>query len=318
MTAYKMMIRLGTGSALLASLLGCAHSPAQGEASARPRTCLVLSVGGAKAIAEIGAVMALRDAGIQIDCIAGNSMGAVVSGLFATAPGENLLGRFRTFRDRYLAQTRKDVTDAGFEGGLVGALIVAVTGGAALPLLAAVGVGSLVGAGNIERRDRDRMVRVLDDQFQGVAIENLNIPYVTFYQQQEGDGLRIMEARKGNLARSIGRSIANPFVFENLDVRTQRQLDPGSDRLSAVPVEDTCRVFPGHRLIAINVTDQPLMYSRAMTCPVEEVAIGVGHVDARALFSGDEQELERVVQIGRDAIRRLQAVAKARERRHVD
>ena len=44
---------------------------------------LVLSGGGAKGIAEIGAIQALEDNDIPIDYIAGTSMGAIVGGLYA-------------------------------------------------------------------------------------------------------------------------------------------------------------------------------------------------------------------------------------------
>lgn len=44
---------------------------------------LVLSGGGAKGIAEIGAIKALEENGIPIDCVAGTSMGAIVGSLYA-------------------------------------------------------------------------------------------------------------------------------------------------------------------------------------------------------------------------------------------
>ncbi len=57
--------------------------PAAPERS-RPRVALALSGGGARGIAHIGALRALEEAGIPIDGIAANSMGAVVGGVFAT------------------------------------------------------------------------------------------------------------------------------------------------------------------------------------------------------------------------------------------
>jgi NTE family protein len=49
-----------------------------------PRLALVLSGGGARGIAHIGALRALEEAGIPVDAIAANSMGAVVGGVYAT------------------------------------------------------------------------------------------------------------------------------------------------------------------------------------------------------------------------------------------
>lgn len=50
---------------------------------ARPRIGLALSGGGAKGLAHIGLLMAIDSAGINIDYVAGTSMGAVVGGLYA-------------------------------------------------------------------------------------------------------------------------------------------------------------------------------------------------------------------------------------------
>ena len=49
----------------------------------RPRLGVVLSGGGARGLAHIGVLQALDDAGIQIDAISGNSMGAIIGGLYA-------------------------------------------------------------------------------------------------------------------------------------------------------------------------------------------------------------------------------------------
>jgi len=55
------------------------------RARANPaRVALALSGGGARGIAHIGALRALEEAGIPVDAIAANSMGAVVGGVYAT------------------------------------------------------------------------------------------------------------------------------------------------------------------------------------------------------------------------------------------
>src|SRR5579863_2050192 len=117
-----------SAAALITLLLGCSHTPRKllHDRVAQPPTCAVLSVGNMKGIAEIGALMAMRDAGVHVDCIAGNSMGSLVAGLYATAPNENLVDRFRQFKDGYLSRTKDDKIG----GGLFGALLVgALTGG---------------------------------------------------------------------------------------------------------------------------------------------------------------------------------------------
>lgn len=51
--------------------------------SARPRVGVVLSGGGAKGTAHIGALRVLEEAGVPIDIIVGTSMGSIVGGLYA-------------------------------------------------------------------------------------------------------------------------------------------------------------------------------------------------------------------------------------------
>lgn len=56
---------------------------AHAEGNKRPKIGLVLSGGGAKGVAHIGALKVLEEAGIPIDYISGTSMGAIVGGLYA-------------------------------------------------------------------------------------------------------------------------------------------------------------------------------------------------------------------------------------------
>lgn len=50
----------------------------------RPKVGLVLSGGGAKGLAHIGALKVIEKSGVQIDYIAGTSMGAIIGGLYAS------------------------------------------------------------------------------------------------------------------------------------------------------------------------------------------------------------------------------------------
>ena len=286
-------------AALLVLLAGCGHGNGAGRADTRQPTCVVLSVGGAAAIAHVGALMALQEARVPIACIGGNSMGALVAGLYATAPEAPLPERFYAFAAGYRAETERDAAETGaLAGGLAALFAGALTGGAALPMLAAGASGFALGVDGTPKVDRDRVVLVLDRLFAGVTIESLALPYVTFYQQQRGEGLVMVDARSGNLAQAIGKSIANPFIFRNLDVVAAGQIDPGGDRVAMTPVHDACRVFPGRRIIALNVTGQPAFVGGASSCPLQEIMIHTGRVDGEAIFRGDRAELRRVVEIG--------------------
>jgi NTE family protein len=57
---------------------------AQEQVTERPKVGLVLSGGGAKGLAHIGALKIIEESGVQIDYIGGTSMGAIVGALYAS------------------------------------------------------------------------------------------------------------------------------------------------------------------------------------------------------------------------------------------
>jgi NTE family protein len=81
-TRVAVLIVLCLASAVVAAAQG---APAEARAETlQPRLALVLSGGGARGVAHVGALCALEDAGLPIDAIAGNSMGAIVGSLYAS------------------------------------------------------------------------------------------------------------------------------------------------------------------------------------------------------------------------------------------
>ncbi|MFH0996851.1 MAG: patatin-like phospholipase family protein [Pseudomonadota bacterium] len=74
---------LGTsGGTLGGTAGGSVGSTANG--AKRPKICLVLSGGGARGAAHVGVLKVLEEYRVPIDCIAGNSMGALVGAAYAT------------------------------------------------------------------------------------------------------------------------------------------------------------------------------------------------------------------------------------------
>jgi predicted acylesterase/phospholipase RssA len=189
---------------------------------------------------------------------------------------------------------------------VLGALIGAVAGeenGKKVAVAGAVlgaGAGAALGMKQTATVDRDRLVRVMDGVLRGARIEALPLKYVTSYQQRAGDGLVVVVARDGNVAEAVGRSIANPYIFSNLDVIAAGQVDPGADRASMTPVDEACRLFPDANLLAINVTSQPAFYRAEMRCPLREVHVDPGPLDAEAVFRL-EADFGRAVKAGFDA-----------------
>jgi NTE family protein len=262
------------------------------------RTCVVLSVGGPSGVAHIGAINALKEDRVPIHCVVGNSVGALIGGLYASAPDANLDDRFRQFVGAYVAETQADAERNGVMlGALFGGLAAIFAGGLVAPLVAAtVGVGA--GEAGTEQMQHDRMVRVLDGFLHEARIEELPVPFVTFFQVATATGVVRQTADRGRLAGAVGASIANPLIFPSLAIGPGRPLDPGSDRMSATPVQDACRLFPDANMLAINVTGQPVELGADMKCPLLEVRIVAEPVSvADTLALGDTYA--RVVERGR-------------------
>jgi NTE family protein len=53
------------------------------DSISRPRVGIVLSGGGARGFAHIGALKVIEESGLPIDYIAGTSMGSIIGGLYA-------------------------------------------------------------------------------------------------------------------------------------------------------------------------------------------------------------------------------------------
>jgi len=282
---------------------GCAHDQARRFDVRARRTCLVLSVGGPAGVAHIGAIAAVKEARLPIDCVVGNSMGALVGSLYATAPTEDVDARFRAFVGSYSDATKAEALRNGIGLGLVaGGLAAAKIGGEVAPALAFAG-GAALGALATEKLEHERMVRVLDDFFHGARIDGgLPIRFVTFYQEGTSTGVVAKRADSGPLAAAVGASVANPLIFATLALGPGRPIDPGADRVSATPVQDACATFPDANLLVINVSGQPIFTDARMTCPFYEV-----HIDPAPVAPQEVMELgdgyRRVVAGGHDATR---------------
>ena len=82
---------------------------------ARPRVGLALGSGSARGWAHIGIIQALEERGIEIDVVAGTSIGALVGGAYVS-------GALKEFGDWVRTLTTKDVfglMDFTFSGGVV-------------------------------------------------------------------------------------------------------------------------------------------------------------------------------------------------------
>jgi len=255
----------------------------------KKKTCLVLSVGAERGIAHIGAIDALKKSGIHPDCLVGNSMGAIIGGLYATAPDAELKPRFQKLMGTYKEMTLKEARGRAALGALVGGLL---TGG-----LGAAVVGGAAGAATVEKIDRGRFTSALDAVFEHASIEDLPVPFATSYQTIEGNGMGpYITAKKGSLASAVSCSANNVALFKQ-DITKAECLDPGTDRPARVPVDEACKTFQPARIIAINVTGESSFVSPQMNCDVKELMIPASSITTKAV-EGEGTDFETAYIMG--------------------
>jgi NTE family protein len=259
----------------------------------RERICLVLSVGGSAGIAHIGAIRALEENGIIPSSVYGNSMGAVIGALYASAPRADLKSRYSELMNRYIERSKAEASIYDIARGVLSDLAELLfspgtSGGGSLFGLGKA--GGLPGA----KADIDRFRRVLDGFLSHKNMEDAILPFAVSYQEKKGEGLLYRIIRDGNMAEAVSRSANNPYIFQNTNLD---YIDPGADRMSAVPIEDAYRTFKPERIIAVNAHDRDSVYTGAVLCPVDEIAVSPGEGDPGAL-SGRGAGYERLVETG--------------------
>lgn len=137
---------------------------------------LVLSGGGARGYAHIGAINCLHDRGYRITSIAGTSMGALVGGLFAA-------GKLQETKDKILKTNKKEVLS-----------------------LIDISLGlDHVASG-------DRLMTLLDGLIGDVLIEDLPIPFCCCASDVVSGREKVFE--EGLLKHAIRASISIPCFFK--------------------------------------------------------------------------------------------------------
>jgi predicted acylesterase/phospholipase RssA len=233
------------------------------------RITLVLSVGGSRGLAHIGAIDALKQRGVKIHSVFGNSMGAVVGGLYVTAPDSDLTARYRALIAAYQKRAEEST-----------------------PLYRKVAIWLRLTEPTFENKQFET---AMEDLFGNAKIENLPVKFATSYKVREGNTIKAVDRLSGNLAEAIARSANNPFIFKNAELVF---IDPGIDRISAVPVEDAFRLFHPDRIIAVNVTGDPMFQSKDVTCSVDEVKLNIPQFQPGDELSGAGKNFDWLYKIG--------------------
>jgi predicted acylesterase/phospholipase RssA len=294
----SLLCRVGFTISAVLGLGGCATSISTPVALQSKPVCVVLSVGAENGLAHIGVLDALKQQGIEPRCVFGNSMGALVGGLYAAAPERDLSEHYRSVMAAYVDKTRRDAEGAAVLGFLFGVMLPASSGGGSL-LAGAAGAG--LGQASINESDRRRLVEVLRADFEDQTISELPVEFATWHDELRTgavSGPVKVRMTSGSLAEAIGDSIANPLIFPDVHVERGSRLDPGADRVSAVPLDDACRLRPDAHFIVSNVTGHPLYLSASMNCTYDEIRIVPPKFDAKRTLLGEGADFDTIVGAG--------------------
>lgn len=240
---------LVAGALLAAAGLSPVRAQDAGAGPDRPRTCMVLSGGGARGAAHVGALRVLDELRVPIDCVVGTSMGAVVGGLYATGMDHDDLEREMLAADwRDLFSDRPPRRDIPFrrkaddnlpffqfEFGLK-------RSGLVLP-------GGLVAGQKL-----DFLLKVLTLPAADVAsFDDLAVPFRAVATDLT-DGSRVVLDR-GNLADAVRASMSVPGAFTPVRLDGRTLVDGGL--VANLPVSVAREVFAAERIVAIDVSLPP-------------------------------------------------------------
>ena len=145
----------------------------------KPKVALVLSSGGCRGYAHIGAIEALLEKGYEISSVAGSSMGALIGGIFAA-------GRLEEVKEWFCTLTRRDVFSL---------------------IDFSLGINHLVKG----ERVMNRLQEIVPD----VRIEDLPIPFCAVATDVRTDSAVVF--RSGSLFEAIRASISMPTFFRPVE-----------------------------------------------------------------------------------------------------
>lgn len=250
------------------------------------KTCLVLSVGGKYGLFHIGAINAIQEYE-DIDYIFGNSMGSLIGALYASDPQSPLDSKYSEMMNLYTENTKNQVKDNALGGGLLGGLATLILSGGTLGWETVAGtlLGGYFSADSTDLIENERFTKTLDEYLGNIDISNFEIPYATQFIQQKDNGIEFITLTDGNAAYAVGNSINNPYIFKNTDLN---RLDPGADRISAIPVVEAFKTFNPDRIIVVNVTNNEPIITQEVNCEIKIINISPIEIPDEAFYGGNE------------------------------
>lgn len=173
------------------------------QSAPRKKVALVLSGGGAKGVAHIGAIKVMEELGIPVDYVVGTSIGAIVGGLYSVGYSPEQLEQIvkqTDWMELLTDKTSRKLFPFPFKADQEKFLL-------SLPLEKGQGGGGLIQGRNILH-----LLHELTGEYRNVAhFDSLPIPFACVATDMVTN--RKVVLRSGDLAEALRASMAIPVVF---------------------------------------------------------------------------------------------------------
>ena len=224
----------------IALLIFCSSVLAQAQ---EQKVGLVLSGGGAKGLAHIGALKVIERENIKIDYIAGTSMGAIVGGLYASGYNTKQLDSiFRKTDFSSIIQDKVDYKSRSFFSREFGNKYVV-----SLPF---EGFKLKIPSGLSKGQNLYNLLKKLTLMANNDSFENTKIPF--FCIATDLETAEAVQLESGSLAISMIASGAIPSVFKPVNFKDRLLSDGGI--IDNYPIE-RLRAKGMDKIIGVNVQD---------------------------------------------------------------
>lgn len=189
-------------------------------ASGRPKVAVVLSGGGAKGTAHIGALKVIEEAGIPIDYVVGTSMGAIVGGLYSIGYTPQQLDSMVNAQNwKFLLSDAPNPKDVLLDDRLKSERYV-------LSIPFSLKSAAVSDAGIIKGKNLARLFSTLTEGYQdSVDFSRLPIPFACVSENLVNGSEVVFH--EGILATAMRSSMSIPGVFAPVDLDGMVLVDGG-------------------------------------------------------------------------------------------
>lgn len=225
---------------------------------------LVLSGGGTKGLSHIGVLEVLERENIPVAAIVGTSMGAIMGGIYAT--GSNAAEMRAMANDANLAEI---ISGRSTYGSSIDETHRAPTVNSQLFILQMDEKKNMKSnVGLLRPKNLYNFLMEKTSKTNNVDFDDLPIPFAAVATDLESGEAVIL--RNGNPASALRASMSIPGVFDPWEINGKILVDGGIK--ANLPVKIAKELFPGHPVVAVNLSPKHIRRDRTHLRSLVEIA----------------------------------------------